>query len=125
MRYDRLLDVENSLANLNEFVDACLHCLDTAAPYGVYNVVNSGSITTRDVVALIRKHLGGDRRYDFFSDQAEFLRETSGVPRSSCVLDNSKLLETGFPISGVHDAISRALSNWKGAIGAESSSAAG
>ena len=115
MRYDRLLDVTNSLAQLDEFVDACLHCYRERVPFGTYNVVNSGAVTTREVVELIQKHCSINREFKFFRDEAEFMQMTAGVPRSSCVLDNSKLLETGYAISDVRDAIARSLSNWTGA----------
>lgn len=113
MNYDRLLDVTNSLADLNEFVDACLHCWQKKVPYGIYNVVNSGSISTREVVDLIKTHLKITRQFNFFDDEAEFMRTTSGVPRSSCTLDNSKLQSTGFKTSEIGDSITRALLNWK------------
>ncbi|WP_182864602.1 SDR family oxidoreductase [Rhodopirellula sp. JC639] len=113
MRYDRLLDVTNSLADIDEFVDACLHCWIHRVPFGTYNVVNSGSVTTRDVVDLIRQRRLSDRRFRFFRDEAEFMQATTGVPRSSCVLDNSKLRATGFPIRQVHEAIATALDRWR------------
>lgn len=113
MRYDRLLDVENSLAHLDEFVEACLYCWQNAVPFGIYNVVNSGSVTTREVVELIRKHRIVDRRFDFFRDESEFMALTAGVPRSSCVLDNSKLREAGFEMRDIRDAIAGALTDWR------------
>ncbi|MCA9139408.1 MAG: sugar nucleotide-binding protein [Planctomycetales bacterium] len=113
MHYERLLDVTNSLAELDEFVDACLYCWQHRVPFGTYNVVNSGAITTREVVGLIINCLKTDREFKYFRDEAEFMQATARVPRSSCVLDNSKLLRTGFPMSNVHDAIRRSLLNWQ------------
>ncbi|QEG00277.1 dTDP-4-dehydrorhamnose reductase [Stieleria maiorica] len=113
MRYDRLLDVTNSLADIDEFVDACLHCWLDRVPFGIYNIVNSGSVSTRDVVDLIRQRRITDRRFCFFRDEAEFMEATTGVPRSSCVLDNSKLVATGFPMREVGQAIDAALERWQ------------
>lgn len=113
MRYDRLLDVENSLADLGEFVDASLSCWQQQLPYGTYNVVNTGTITTREIVALIEEHLHPKREFRFFRDEDEFMRTATDVPRSSCVLDNSKLLAAGVPMSDVRNALERALKNWK------------
>ena len=113
MRYERLLDVRNSLADLDEFVEACLDCWQLQVPFGVYNVVNSGSITTREVVDLIKTHHRTNRAFQFFSDEDEFMRTAAKIPRSSCVLDNSKLLSVGCRMSEIHDAIKRALRNWE------------
>lgn len=112
-RYERLLNATNSLADLEEFVSACLHCWNQRVPFGTYNVVNSGAIATREIVDLIAKHRALNRPFEFFQDEAEFLRLTAGVPRSSCVLDNRKLQATGFLMRDVYDAIERALSRWR------------
>ncbi len=113
MRYERLLDVTNSLADVSEFVDACLHCWQHRVPFGIYNIVNSGVVSTGEVVQLIQSHRNIDRRFEYFRDEAEFMAATSGVPRSSCVLDNSKLIRTGFPIRDVREAIADALQTWQ------------
>lgn len=113
MRYERLLDVTNSLADVNEFVDACLHCWLHRVPFGVYNIVNTSAVSTADVVQLLQTHRHINRPFRYFRDEAEFMAVTSGVPRSSCVLDNSKLIQTGFPIRDVRDAITDALRTWQ------------
>ena len=113
MRYQRLLDVENSLAHLDEFVAACLHCWQNDVPKGIYNIVNSGSITTREVIQMIRAYRNCDRVFEFFRDEADFMDVTGGAPRSSCVLDNSKLLRTGFQMREVREAIKSSLVDWK------------
>ena len=84
-------------------------------PFGTYNVTNTGSVTTREVVALIRQRLLPDHAFDFFESEEEFLRIAAQTPRSNCVMDNSKLRATGVPISEVHDAVERALAAWRSA----------
>ena len=112
MRYDRLLDVRNSITHLNEYVDACLSCWKHRIEPGTYNVTNTGSITTREVVELIRRYRQPSREFRFFEDEAEFLRDAVSAPRSSCTLDNSKLLAAGVHMSGVEEAIEMSLRNW-------------
>ena len=82
-------------------------------PFGIYNVTNTGSVTTREVVSLIEKHLRPERTFRFFESEDEFLRVAAKTPRSNCVMDNSKLLAAGVPISEVHEAIERSLVNWQ------------
>ena len=113
MRYDRLLEAENSISHLNEFVDACLECWNRRVPFGTYNVTNTGSITTRRVTQLIRQHLLPERQFDFFADEAEFMRTAAKTPRSNCVMDNGKLLATGIGMSDVEDAIVASLREWE------------
>ncbi|NQU11473.1 sugar nucleotide-binding protein, partial [bacterium] len=74
MRYERLLDARNSLSQLDEFVRATIECWQRAVPYGTYNVTNPGSVTTREVVELIRQHGPVKKDFQFFADEAEFMR---------------------------------------------------
>ena len=114
LNYKRLLSATNSLSHLGEFVHACLECWLRRVPTGIYNVVNTGSVTTERVTELLTQHLVPNRRFDFFSDESEFMRLAAKTPRSNCVLDNSKLRATGIPMSDVEDVIVRALKGWLG-----------
>ena len=112
-RYDRLLDARDSISHLNQFVKACWDCWAKRVPFGKYNITNTGSITRREVVELIKKHLKPNKTFQFFDSEADFLRLAAKTPRSNCVMDNSKLLGTGIWMSEVHDAIEMSLKNWK------------
>ena len=113
MRYERLLEAENSLSQLDEFVRASWECWEKRVPFGIYNVTNPGSITTHEVVDLIKASGVSNKRFEFFTDEVDFMEKAAKTPRSNCVLDSSKLLASGIVMSGVHDAVARALKNWK------------
>lgn len=115
MRYERLLDATNSLTELDEFASACIHCIENQVPHGTYHVVNSEPITTRQVVALIRRHRCIDRPFEFFRDESEFMRLAATAPRSNCVLDNTKLTTTGFQMNPACEAVEQALRSWTSA----------
>ena len=112
LRYQRLLDAENSISHLHEFVNACLDCWIKRVPFGIYNVTNTGSVTTRQVCQLIREHLFPDKRFSFFADEEEFMKVAASTPRSNCVLDNSKLRDAGVRISPVEEILVRVLKSW-------------
>jgi len=112
MNYERLLSATNSLSHLEEFVNACLECWLRRVPMGIYNVVNTGSVTTEQVTELLKQHLVPSRSFDFFTDEDEFMRLAAKTPRSNCVLDNHKLRATGIPMSHVEDVIVEALKKW-------------
>jgi dTDP-4-dehydrorhamnose reductase len=114
-RYRRLLDARNSISHLCEFVEAAWACWEQSVSFGIYNVVNTHSVTTRDVVALIQQRHKQDRDFDFFPLEQDFLKVADPMPQSNCLLDNSKLRAAGVPISHVHDALERALANWQAA----------
>ena len=113
MRYDRLLSAVNSITQLDEFARVCWQSFVQQIPFGIYNVTNTGHISTEEVVELIHAHLGVDKSFQFFASETEFMAKAARTPRSNCILDNSKLLATGIPISHVTDAVANALKNWR------------
>lgn len=90
LSYDKLLDAENSMSNLDDFVTCTLHLLATEAPYGIYNVTNPGSITTREVTELINKYIDSDKQFEFY-DSEDVFNKAVRAPRSNCVLSTNKL----------------------------------
>src|SRR5262249_34709872 len=72
MRYARLLDVRNSLSHLDDFVAACWACYSQEHEYGIYNLTNPGSVTTREVVELILQSGKCIKDFQFFDSEEEF-----------------------------------------------------
>jgi UDP-glucose 4,6-dehydratase len=112
MRYDRLLLATNSLSQLNEFADACIASWLKRIPFGTYNLTNPGSVTTRDVIELIKKHGLSQKSFEFFESDEQFLKLAAKTPRSNCVLDSSKAIAAGLPLSPIEDALEKAMKTW-------------
>ena len=112
LRYERLLDATNSLSQLDEFAEACVACWVRKVPFGLYNLTNPGSVTTREVVELIRKYGLSSKQFEFFDSEDQFMSLAAKTPRSNCVLDSSKAVAAGLPLSPVMEAIERALKAW-------------
>jgi dTDP-4-dehydrorhamnose reductase len=112
MRYASLLEAENSISQLDEFVAATFACWEKRVPFGTYNVTNPGFVTTREVVELIKKTGVSHKDFQFFTDEAEFMRTAAKTPRSNCVMDSTKLAATGIKLTEVHEAVERDLRRW-------------
>lgn len=112
MRYTRLLDAENSITQLDEFVTASLACFEKSIPYGIYNFTNPGHITTRQVAEMIREAGLAPHSFDFFDDESEFMQKAAITPRSNCILDSSKLANAGIHLTPIVDAIHDAIARW-------------
>lgn len=112
MRYERLLEVTNSISQLQEFAVACVETLIRRIPPGIYNVTNPGAITTSEVAAAIQRHGLCDKKFAFFSDEGDFLASAGRVKRASCVLSSQKLAEAGIELREVHDAVEWTLRHW-------------
>ena len=77
------------------------------------NVTNPGFVTTRQVVAMIEQIIKPKRPFEFWASDEEFYQIEAKTPRSNCVLDVSKLLDTGIKMRPVEEALETALKNWK------------
>ncbi|WP_221032961.1 sugar nucleotide-binding protein [Actomonas aquatica] len=112
MRYQRLLEAENSISHLHEFVAATFACWEKRIPFGTYNVTNPGYITTRQVVDLIKESGVCTKDFEFFSDESEFMAKAAKTPRSNCVMDSTKLAQAGITMTPVIESLRQALADW-------------
>ncbi len=112
MNYDRLLNATNSLSHLGEFADACVTCWTKRVDFGIYNLTNPGSVTTREVVDMIVENGLSEKVFSFFETEQEFMRLAASTPRSNCVLNSSKAIAADLPLSPVTDALEQAMRNW-------------
>lgn len=94
LTYDKLLDMENSMSNLDDFVFMVWSIMTAnwsgINTYGIWNITNPGSITTRRVTELINQYVDPDKKFEFYTDVNEFAGDTV-APRSNCALDTTKL----------------------------------
>jgi dTDP-4-dehydrorhamnose reductase len=113
MRYHKLINFENSISHKEEFVNACLQTYYKNVSYGIYNVVNNGTVHTSDVTDLISKYIPEYNKFKFFESDEEFYKTAAKTPRSNCVLDNTKLTYSGIKMRNVNEALEDCLKNWK------------
>ncbi len=122
--YDRLLDMRNSISHRADFAKYCIDLWLNKCDYGIYNVVNTNSVTTKRVTLEIKKYLNPDLEFKFFKDEKDFMNIAAKTPRSNCVLDNTKLRKA----LGIHkirvrtalQAIKHSLMNWEGELNEDS-----
>lgn len=112
INYDKLLDMENSISHRGDFVKACLDLYEKNCPKGIYNVTNTGSVTTRWVAEKM-KEFNIKCNFDFFDNEQTFYKFGAKAPRSNCLLDNSKLTSAGVKIRTVEEALEDSLIKWK------------
>lgn len=112
LQYDQLLNVRNSLSQVDQFVDCCIQSWDTRIDFGKYNLTNPGSVTTRDVVKLLQRNGLTDKTFSFFDNESEFMANAASAPRSHCVLNSTKALDAGLRLSPVEEALDHAMKNW-------------
>lgn len=113
MRYERLLEVSNTISQLQEFAFVCLETLQRDFPAGVYNVVNPGAIKTSEVAEAICRHGLCDKAFQFFEDEDDFLSAPGRVKRANCILSSDKLTRMGLGLREIHQALEETLGKWR------------
>ena len=111
--YPKLYQNWNSLSHLGDFVSACLQIWEADLAGGAYNVVNPGYISTRDVVALIRKFKRPEWEPVFWRNDAEFYEDPSRARRSNCLLESDKLTRAGIKLRDVETALVHCIQKWQ------------
>lgn len=109
MNYNRLLEVENSVSHLEEFVEKSIDCFQKEIEPGVYNMTNQGSITTRQVTSWMIEEGVTEKHFNFFENEAEFMDQAAKTPRSNCVLDTSKARKAGIGMKCVEEAMRESM----------------
>lgn len=112
LRYSKLLNAENSCSNKQEFVRVCIEMIQKEVPYGIYNIVNSGSITTEGLIKKLNNTIAKNKKFNIISDE-EFYSSCVIAPRSNCILNNDKILKCGIKIDHINDSIDKCLKNWQ------------
>ena len=113
LHYETLLEAENSISHLDEFVESCLKCFETGAEPGTYNLTNQGSITTSQVVDWMREAGVANKEFRFFDDDDDFMSKVASAPRSNCILDTTKAERAGVGMRPVEEAVREALDRMK------------
>ena len=111
LSYEKLLNAENSLSHRGDFAKYVIDLLEQKVPHGIYNITNKGSVTTKDVIELIKNHGLSKKDFKFFDDLESFSKETV-APRSNCVLDTSKI-EQYIKIRTAKEALENAILNYR------------
>jgi len=108
-----LHDGINSLSHLDDCVGAYLDLWERRAPFGIYNVVNPGAVRTHEVVQMIQRTLKSSGRFQPVLYDGQSPSQERRVLRTDCILDVSKLLNTGVKLANVKQTLERSLEKWQ------------
>jgi UDP-glucose 4,6-dehydratase len=109
LNYDSLLEAENSVSHLGEFVQKCVECFEKEVEPGIYNITNPGSVTTRQVTEWMLDEGVTDKQFQFFDNEEQFMSKAAKTPRSNCVLDTTKAEKAGIGMRPVEEAMRESM----------------
>ena len=109
LNYSSLLEAENSISHIDDYINSCLSSFTQECEPGIYNLTNSGSITTRQVVEWMKEEGVTDKEFNFFENEEDFMAKAAITPRSNCVMDTSKAERNGIALRPVEEAVRDSL----------------
>ena len=109
LNYSSLLEAENSISHIDDYINSCLSSFTQECEPGIYNLTNSGSITTRQVVKWMKEEGVTDKEFNFFENEEDFMAKAAITPRSNCVMDTSKAERNGIALRPVEEAVRDSL----------------
>lgn len=109
LNYDNLINMQNSLTCVDDLVDFTYKFIDIKPDFGIFNVVNEGSISAMEVVSKLKQNGLENPKWKFVSiSDANFK-----VQRSNCVLSTDKIKNLGLSLPSVQDSIDNAIKKYK------------
>jgi UDP-glucose 4,6-dehydratase len=109
LNYSSLLEAENSISHIDDYINSCLSSFTQECEPGIYNLTNVGAITTRQVVEWMKEEGVTDKAFTFFENEEDFMAKAAITPRSNCVMDTSKAERNGIALRPVEEAVRDSL----------------
>lgn len=113
LNYASLLEAENSISHLDEYVKSCVNSFSKGCEPGIYNLTNVGSISTRQVVEWMKEEGVTEKEFNFFNNEEDFMSKAAITPRSNCVMDTTKSEKYGIALRPVEEAVRGSLSKMR------------
>lgn len=104
--YSRVLDVQNSITYLPDFLKAAAVLIEKRAT-GLYNVVNSGSFSPFQLMEAYRDTV--DPAHTFERLALDDLSDVVTAGRSNCILSIDKLRREGIELQHISEAADQAM----------------
>jgi 3,5-epimerase/4-reductase len=112
--YRQVIDVENSVTVIDDFVEVVRVLLDRRAT-GVFHATNPGTIRHRELLRMYREIVDAGHRYELIGEGELVARGLALAPRSNCQLASRRLGELGIGMRPVEVAVREALVRYRAA----------
>lgn len=109
LNYNNLINKQNSLTHVDDLIDFVYKFIEKKPEFGLYNVVNEGSIDASHVVSLMKENGLENPNWKFVSiEEANFKTQ-----RSNCVLSTDKIKNIGLTLPDVTQRIEESIKQYK------------
>lgn len=109
-KYSKVIDVQNSMTTVPHMIKAIEQLVEKKAQ-GIYNLVNPGSISAKDIMSMYKKIVNPSYEFGVFS--VEELGSITKGKRSNCILRTDKLKNEGIILPEINEAVESCLLSYK------------
>ncbi len=108
IRFNKVGNQKNSITNLNDFALIVVELMNSRKPFGIYNIVNPGSISMNEIKKILFNEFG------MINSSWEILDDNDPVfvHRANTTLSSEKIQRLGFIMDDVQTSIRKCMSNW-------------
>lgn len=103
-KYPKIIDVQNSMTVVDDFLVAFQQLTDKRK-IGIYNIVNPGVITHKEIMAMYTELVDQTHKYEMIPAQDLQRLGLAKAGRSNCVLSTDKLTKEGIHLRPVKEAM--------------------
>ena len=104
IKYKKVIDVENSVTYIPDFIKALKHLLKIDAR-GIYNLVNKRGLRYPRLMQVYKKYVHG------FKYKVISLRQL-GLVRTNLIMSTDKLEKTGFKVRNINSVLEECVKNY-------------
>ncbi len=114
-RYSQVIDVENSVTVVDDFVQAVARLLQARAD-GIFHVVNPGVMRHRDLLGLYRDMVDPTHVCSLIPEDELITRRLAVKVRSNCLLASPRLTELGIELRPIGAALADTMRQYAAAL---------
>lgn len=111
VKYTKVIDIPNSMTTVPDMISA-LGILVETGKTGIYNLVNPGTISAKEIMELYQKIVDPSHTFETFS--LDDLNKITVGKRSNCKLSIDKLAEEGIILPEIRNAVVSCLTHYNG-----------
>jgi 3,5-epimerase/4-reductase len=106
LKYDKIVDVPNSVTYIPDFVKAVGHLIKIDAR-GIYNVVNKGGLRYSDLLLVYKKYVPSFKWQIIIPDKLKLVR-------TNLILSVNKLERSGFKVRNINSVLDECVRGYLG-----------
>ena len=110
VKYPKVTNFKNSMTTIPHMLKA-IKCLISKQTYGVYNLVNHGIISPKEIMEMYTDLVDSSHKFETCSPKD--LGNAVKVRRADCTLNIDKLKATGVELPEIHKAVKSCLLSYK------------